>query len=222
LNMQGAGSSFNTDTIKKKLQLKGDFKVANAVLKTINIAQMASGAISGVIAKIPVLSGKKVNVPANKESRYELISSNFTMANGMIDAPNFVGKADVHGVDIKGSTKMGLIDESLDAKWELVDTHRVLSAEYNVPNPMGGTINNILAKAEKDPIILPITVGCKWTAPCPNYASSVEYLAGVAAGRLAKGLGEGAKAKATSAVQGALQKVIGGGGGNPLKKLFGH
>ena len=226
----GAGSSFNPDEIKKKLQMKGDFKVANAAFKSMDIAKMASSAIgdslSKISGKVPALQGKKVNVPSNKESRYEMISSNFTISGGMLDAPNFMAKAAPHnGVDIKGDTKMGLVDESLDAKWELVDTQKVLGAELNVPNPIpgGGTINNILAKGEKDPVIFPITVGCKWSAPCPNYTSSAEYLAGVVAGRLAKSVGEGAKAKVQSTVQDAVKKAIGGGGGaNPLKKLFGR
>jgi len=224
----GAGSSFNPDLIKKKLQMKGDFKVANAAFKSMDIAKMANSAIgdslSKISGKVPALQGKKVNVPSNTESRYEMISSNFTISGGMLDAPNFLAKAAPHhGVDIKGDTKMGLIDESLDAKWELVDTQKVLGAELNLTNPIsGGMINNVLAKSEKDPVIFPITVGCKWSAPCPNYTSSAEYLAGVVAGRLAKSVGEGAKAKVQSTVQDAVKKAIGGGGGNPLKKLFGR
>ena len=225
-SMQGAGSSFNADEIKKKLQLKGDFKIANAVFKTMDIVKVASEAINGAIAKlaskIPSLQGKKLNVSANGAARYD-VSSNFTINGGFLDAPNFLAKAaPKSSVDVRGSTKMGLIDESLDAKWEIVDTQHVLGADQvSPPNPLGGgPINNILAKAEKDPVIFPITVGCKWSAPCVNYTGSVEYLAGVVAGRLTKSAGSAVKAKAVDAVQ----KALGGSlpAGNPLKKLFGH
>ncbi len=226
VSMQGAGSSFNPDEIKRKLQLKGDFKIANASFKTIDVARVANSAIgdalSKISSKVPSLQGKKVNVPANKESRYEMVSSNFTISGGMLDAPNFFAKAAAkQGVDIKGSTKMGLIDESLDAKWELIDSQHVTGSDQVSVSIAGKTINNVLAKGEKDPVIFPITVGCKWSAPCPNYTSSAEYLAGVAAGRLTKAVGDEAKSKVQNAVQDAVKKAI-GGGGNPLKNLFGH
>jgi hypothetical protein len=222
-SMQGAGSSFNADEIKKSLQLKGDFKIANATFKTIDIARIANSAIgdsiSKISSKVPALQGKKVNVPANKESRYD-VSSNFTMSGGYLDAPNFVAKANTGGsFDIKGSTKMGLIDESLDAKWEILDTQRTIQP-LNVQ--VGSkSVNNVLAKGEKDPVIFPIIVNGKWSSPTPNYTATAEYLAGVAAGRLTKAVGEEAKAKVQGAVQDAVKKAI-GGGGNPLKGLFGR
>lgn len=225
MNMSGAGASFNAEEIKRKLQLKGDFKIMNATFKTIDVARIANSAIGEVISKlggkIPALQGKKVNVPANKESRYD-VSSSFTLSGGTLDAPNFVAKALTGGsLDVKGATKMGLIDESLDAKWELVDTKGTIPP-VNVTNPIGGgQINNILAKGEKDPVILPITVNGKWSSPNTNYAATAEYLAGVTAGRLAKSVGEGAKAKAKTVVEDAVKKAI-GGGNNPLKGLFGR
>ena len=149
--------------------------------------------------------------------RYDIENEAF-----QLDAPNFFAKAAAkQGVDIKGSTKMGLIDESLDAKWELIDSQHVTGSDQVSVSIAGKTINNVLAKGEKDPVIFPITVGCKWSAPCPNYTSSAEYLAGVAAGRLTKAVGDEAKSKVQNAVQDAVKKAI-GGGGNPLKNLFGH
>ena len=220
-NMQGSGSSFNADEIKKKLQVKGDFKVTNAMFKTIDVARMANLAIGDSIGKIaskvPALQGKKVNIPANKDSRYEAVTGKFTLANGVMEAPDFYAKAaPKSGIDIKGYTKMGLIDESLDTKWELVDSQHLIE-------PLNLTIGsrtvvNVLAKGDQDPLILPITVGCKWSAPCPSYTSTAEYLAGVTAGRVAKAAGEEVKAKAKSAVEDAVKKAIGGG----LKGLFGR
>ncbi len=222
-NMQGAGSSFNADEIKKKLQLKGDFKIANAMFKSIDAARMANSAlgdsIAKIAAKVPALQGKKVNISLNKETRYEMVSSQFTLANGYLEAPNFFAKAAVKsGIDIKGYTKMGLIDESLDAKWELIDSqHLVDPINVTVGNK---TIINALAKGDNEPLIFPITVGCKWSSPCPNYTSSAEYLAGVTLGRATKAIGEEAKEKVKNVVQDAVKKAI--GGGNPLKGIFGR
>jgi len=221
--MQGSGASFNADEIKKKLQVKGDFKVANAMFKTIDVARIANQAIGDAIgkvgSKVPALQGKKVNIPGDKDTRYELVSGKFTLSNGVMEAPDFYAKAAPRsGVDIKGYTKMGLMDESLDTKWELIDAqHLVEPLNISIGSK---TVVNALAKGDKDPLILPITVGCKWTAPCPSYTSTAEYLAGVTASRVAKAAGEEVKAKAKSAVEDAVKKAI--GGGNPLKGLFGR
>ena len=174
-----------------------------------------SGSLGKIAGKVPMLAGKKINPSANSGSKYDVISSNFTINNGILDAPNFMAKAAPKaGIDIRGSTKMGLIDESLDAKWELVDTQRVTGADQLSVNLAGTTLNNVLAKSEKDPVIIPITVGCKWSAPCPNYSQLPEYFAGIALGRLSSGAGGAAKTQATNAIK---QGVT-----NGLKKLFGH
>jgi uncharacterized protein involved in outer membrane biogenesis len=219
MNAQGGGASFNTIEIKKLLQLKGDFKILNAQFKSMDIAKMANEAISGSIAKIankvPLLQGKKLEVSSNADSKYDMVSSSFTINNGMLDAPNFVAKAsEKRGIDIKGSTKMGLIDESLDAKWELIDTQHMTGAHAISVQVGGKTVNNVLAKGDKEPVVIPISVGCKWSAPCVNYAGVPEYLAGIAAGRLGKASVDVVKEKAQDEVKKAI--------GNGLKGLFGH
>ncbi len=217
--VQGGGASFNPAPAKQHLQMKGDFKVVNAQFKTMDIAKMANDAISGslskIASKVPMLAGKKVNASSNSGSKYDLISGNFTISNGVLDAPNFSAKAAAKaGIDIRGATKMGLIDESLDAKWELIDTQHMTGADQLNANVAGKDIKNILAKNEKDPVTIPITVGCKWSAPCPNYSQLPEYFAGIALGRLSHAVPEVAKQKVMDAVK---QGLPGG-----LKKLFGH
>ena len=227
-SIQGGGSSFNSETIKRKLQLKGEFKIVNAQFKSLDIAKMASDALTGAVAKIgdkvPLLKGKKIDSRANVGSKYELISSNFTIQNGVLDAPNFIAKAAVkQGIDLKGSTKMGLIDESIDAKWEMIDTQKLTGADQFSVNVAGKNINNVLAKSETEPVILPITVTGKWSAPTTHYDQVVEYLAGVAGKRLGGAATEAVKAQAKSAVQDAVKKAIGNQNlGDGLKKLFGH
>ncbi|MBC7397763.1 MAG: AsmA family protein [Bdellovibrionales bacterium] len=216
---QGGGASFNTETAKKRLQMKGDFKFSNAQFKTIDIAKIANDAINGSIGKIadkvPFLKGKNFKVNENGDSRYDSITSHFTINGGVLDAPDFVAKATPkRGIDLRGSTKMGLMDQSLDAKWELIDTYHVTGADqFNVA--VGGKqIHNFLAKGEKDAVIIPISVGCKWSAPCVNYSAAPEYLAGVAAGRLSNVAQDVVKEK----VQEAGKKIL----GDQFKKLFGH
>jgi uncharacterized protein involved in outer membrane biogenesis len=218
-SIQGGGASFNSDVAKRKLQMKGDFKVINASFKTIDIARMANDAINGSLGKIadkvPVLKGKNLRVNSNAGSKYDLISSSFTISNGVMDAPNFVAKASPkNGIDLKGSIKMGLIDQSLDARWELTDTYHVTGADQLSVNIAGKEIKNFLAKNEKDAVVIPFTVGCKWSTPCPNYSQVPEYLAGVAAGRLKNIATDVVKEKVKDAAKGALQ--------NGLKGLFGR
>ena len=68
-------------------------------------------------------------------------------------------------------------------------------------------------------MIIPISVGCKWSAPCTKYDQTAEYLAGVVANRLSKAAPDIIKAKA----QDMIKKAVGGGNiGDGLKKLFGH
>ncbi|MBS1960325.1 MAG: AsmA family protein [Bdellovibrionales bacterium] len=224
-SISGGGSSFNAAEIKKNLQIKGDFKLTDAMFKSIDVAKMATEAVNKSITKIgekvPGIGGKTVTVPGNADSKYEVMSSNFTMAGGFLEAPNFIAKAaQKRGIDIKGYTKMGLVDESLDAKWELIDSQKMLPPVNAAV--AGKQINNVLAKGDNDPLILPIDVGCKWSQPCTNYSKVPEYLAGVAAGRVAKAAGDVAKSKA----QEALQKAVGDKAPdvikNGLKGLFGN
>ncbi len=222
-SLEGSGASFNTLPAKKKLQLKGEFKVLDGAFQTMDIAKMANEALQGSVAKIaekvPVLKGKNLQIGTRADSRYESISGHFTIAGGVLDAPDFFAKAaPKRGIDLKGSTKMGLIDESIDAKWELIDTHHVTGADQIQVNIAGKTISNVLAKGEKDPLILPVSVGCKWSAPCVSYTQVPEYLAGVALARVGKGAEEAAKDKVKEAVKGAVQEGV----GKALKGLFGR
>ena len=222
-SVQGGGSSFNPDTAKKNLQMKGEFKVVNGAFASMDIAKMANEAINGSIVKIaekiPALKGKNFHVNPNADSKYDLISSNFTISQGFLDAPNFVAKAALkRGVDLKGATRMGLVDESIDAKWELIDLQRVTGADQLTVNIAGKDIRNFLAKSEKDPVILPVSVKCKWSAPCVSYTEVPEYLAGVATTRLSHVAQDVVKQKVQESVKKAVQDNV----GKALKGLFGR
>ena len=222
-SLEGNGASFNTLPAKKKLQLKGEFKILDGAFQTIDVAKMANEALQGSIAKIaekvPVLKGQNLQIGTRADSRYESISGHFSISGGVLDAPDFYAKAaPKRGIDLKGSTKMGLIDESIDAMWELIDTQRMTGADQIKVNIGGKTVSNVLAKGENDPLILPVSVGCKWSAPCVSYTQVPEYLAGVALARVGKGAEEAAKDKVKEAVKGAVQQGV----GKALKGLFGR
>ncbi len=222
-SIQGSGSSFNVKAAKRQLKMKGNFKVVNAAFRSMDIAKMANEAISGSLGKIadkvPVLKGKVLKLNSGADSKYDQISGSFTIANGTLEAPDFVAKAaPKRGVDLKGFTRMGLIDETLDAKWEITDTQRVTGADQLTVNIAGKNIQNFLAKSERDPVTLPITVGCKWSAPCMNYGQVPEFLAGVAAKRLGNVAQDVVKQKVQDSVKGAIEKGV----GNAIKGLFGR
>lgn len=222
-SVEGSGASFNVTPAKKRLQLKGEFKVLEGAFQTIDVAKMASEALQGSLAKIgdkvPVLKGQKIEIGTRADSRYESIGGHFSIAGGMLDAPDFYAKAaPKRGIDLKGSTKLGLMDESIEARWELIDTQRMTGADQLRVTLGGKTITNVLAKGEHEPLILPITIGCKWSAPCMSYTQVPEYLAGVALARVGKGAEEAAKAKVKEAVKNAVQEGV----GKALKGLFGR
>ena len=225
-SMKGDGASFNPGPAKKNLSLKGDFKLVNGAFETMDIAKIADQAINGslekVADKVPLLKGRGLKVKSSGGSKYELMSGTFTIKNGVLEAPDFNAKAAPKGgIDLKGMTKMGLIDEALEAKWELTDTQRITGADQLSVEVAGRTIRNYLAKSEKDPVTLPISVGCKWSAPCVNTTAIPEYLAGIAAHRLMGEATQGVKQKVQEKVQDAVKNAVKNGVGNALKGLFG-
>jgi uncharacterized protein involved in outer membrane biogenesis len=225
-SLKGDGASFNPGPAKKNLSMKGDFKLVNGAFETMDIAKIADQAINGslgkVADKIPLLKGRGLKVKSSGGSKYDLMSGTFTIKDGVLEAPDFNAKAAPKGgIDLKGMTKMGLLDESLEAKWELTDTQRITGADQLSVEVAGRTIRNYLAKSEKDPVTLPVTVGCKWSAPCVDSAAIPEYLAGIAAHRLMGEATQGVKQKVQEKVQDAVKNAVKNGVGNALKGLFG-
>lgn len=218
-SLDASGASFNPETAKRKLVAKGSFQIANAKFATIDVMKMVSEAISNAVAKvgdkIPGIKNRAPKVSGNRESKYKSVTGTFTIQDGKLRAPDFSALAvQDHGLDLKGATELGLIDQSLDAKWEIIDTYRLTGASEISANIAGKEIKNILAKGENDPVMIPVSVGCKWSAPCPKYDEAPIYFAKIAADRVAKGATQAFKAQATDKVKDALK------GG--LKSLFGR
>ncbi len=205
--MEGQGSSFNPEPAKLNLDAKGRMEVKNAVFLTIDVGRMAAEAINKgldrVAEKVPAVKGKAIKRLPSRESRYQLISSDFSIRGGKFSAPNFVAKSNPkQGIDLKGRTVLGLKDQSIDADWELIDTYNLTQARF--PVEVGGVqVEHILAEGD-GPVRFPVHVGCTMQSPCYSYTQVPEHLAKVAL----KNLSESAKGKAKAVVQQKAQEKL--------------
>lgn len=198
-SMNGAGSSFNADKATMNLNAKGNLKITDAAFATIDVGKVAGGAINDglekLAKKLPQAQGKKVN-PPGRESKYESISSDFTIAGGKFSMPNFFAKAAPNdGIDIKGVTVVGLKDMSLKTEWQLIDTYNFTKAADVSVEAQGVKVPRILAEG-KGPVKIPVSAGCNVAEPCFNYTEVPEYLAAVALENVGNAVGGKFKAEA--------------------------
>lgn len=177
-----AGRSLDVETAKKLLSAKGSFEIQKAELLSADLAGWMAEALQksmgGLAEKIPGLKDKKISVPASlKNPKYTSLKADFQIQGGVFKMPNFEGKAVPNlGLDLKGTTELGLVDESLKAEWMVSDTYDLTGASKVDASIRGVSVPKILA--DSDGVVrLPIVVGCKWTAPCPSYEKVPEYLA---------------------------------------------
>ncbi len=204
----GQGASFNSEAAKSNLKAKGKMAVKDATFGTIDVGKMASEAVNKgierVAEKVPQAKGKSVGMPGGKESKYELISSTFTIENGHFKAPDFATKAAPNnGIDLKGDTDVGLKDFALKTRWEVIDTFNLLKARDISVEQAGVKVDHILAEGN-GPVKFVVSAGCTCLAPCYSYTEVPEYLAKVALNNVAAAVG----AKAKAEVQNKIQQVI--------------
>ena len=228
LNMttSGNGSSFNPDQAKQHLNLKGKLTVTDAVFASMDIGKMVSEGIASGMSKvgdkIPALKGKKAPGLPNKDAHYDSISSDFSIAGGKFSAPNFYAKASKgSSVDLKGATEFGLIDQSIHAKWDVIDSQNLTKARDISVDISGTKVDHILAKGN-DPVSFPVTVSGTLAAPVYSYSEVPEYFAKIAMGNVAsaaKGRVKDEAIKRVSDLAPAPAKNLIQGLG---KKLFGH
>ncbi|MBS1961861.1 MAG: AsmA family protein [Bdellovibrionales bacterium] len=212
--IEGSGSSFNPETAKKNLNAKGSLKVTDAEFASIDVAKMASEAINKaldkVAEKIPAAKGKSIKSLPDKSSRYEFIASDFTISGGRFSAPNFNAKAMKNqGLDLRGSTEVGLIDQELKADWEIIDTYNLTHARDVGFEVSGINVPSALAEGG-NPVVIPVSVACKYTAPCPSYGKVPEHFVKVAFENTKRGATEAAKAKAVDTAKDAGKKLLKG------------
>jgi uncharacterized protein involved in outer membrane biogenesis len=228
-NIQGSGSSFNPEPAMRNLNAKGSLKVTNATFATLDIGRMASDAVNRAVEqvsqKVPMLKGMALRTPPGKDSRYDWIASDFTISGGVFQAPNFATQAATgFAVDLKGATRLGLLDLALKADWEVIDTHNVLKARDLSVQVAGTDVPHVLAQGD-GPVRFPVSVSGTAMAPQFSTLQVPEYLAKVAGENLAKAAGNRAKAelkqRATEALGNAAQKAA-PAIKNALKGLFGR
>lgn len=221
LDMNGEGASFNPTPAISNLKAKGKMKVQNATLTTVDVGKIVSEGLGGAIAKVsdkvPGMKGKQVGLPGG-QSKYELISSDFSISDGRFSAPNFVGKAVPHqGIDLKGDVAVGLKDQSLKANLQVIDTYNLTHARDIAVAIGGSQVEHVLAEGN-GPVKFPITVGCTLSAPCYSYTQVAEYFVKIAmsnaTGALKKNAARSLIKQAPPGVQDQLQ--------NLGKKFFGH
>ncbi len=210
-SMDGTGASFNPTPAKQNLKAKGNMRVEKATFATIDIGKLTSEALNQAIdriaAKYPALKGKKVGVPPGRESRYDFISSDFTIDGGRFKAPNLQARAEQNqGVDLRGYTEVGMIDYGLKANWQVIDTYNLTkAADLNI-DVAGTQIPRALAPGN-EPVQFPVTVGCKITAPCYTYTEVPEFLAGLVLKNATRAAEGRAKAELQNKASSLIQKA---------------
>jgi hypothetical protein len=224
--MSGAGASFNTEPAMSNLKAKGSMKIENATFGTIDVGKMASEAVNKAIErvaeKVPQVKGKSVGMPGGKESRYDLVSSSFSINEGRFDAPDFATKAAKDsGIDLKGDTQVGLKDLSLKTAWQVIDTYNLLKARDLSVDVAGTQVPHILAEGN-GPVKFTVHAGCTCLQPCYSYTEvpeelmkvAVNNVTGAATGRakeeVRKKIESVIPKSAPPAVQDAIKKFGGG------------
>ncbi len=184
----GKGQSFNSDKLLKNLNLNGNFNVVNATFASVDVTKMASEGVNGSIdslkKKYPAIKVKGVGGMGDKKSTYEYVGSDFTMLNGVFKAPNFHAKAKPNnGIDIKGYTELGLIEDQMKAKWNVVDTYNWTKLADVSISSKGVKVDRLFAEGA-DPVRFPVSVGCKLSEPCYDTAEAAKHLGKVAANNI--------------------------------------
>lgn len=207
----GNGKSLNFDQILPQLKLDGSFAFVDFKFATIDIGKIFEEGINQVIVKnsqkIPGIKDKQVGLMKNYKMRFSRFSSKFKLQSGIVDINNTeIIAYPNEGVDIKGTTKVDLLQDKISASWEIIDTYNItkvkeLSVSYN-----GIIVNNILVEPNK-PFIFPIKIGCKLSLPCYDYKDAVERLTKIALKNIERSVTNIIK-KEPSKITDQLQKII--------------
>ena len=223
-DIAGEGASFNPDPAMQNLKARGNLKVAQANFTTIDVGKMVSEALNKSIEKVgekvPQVKGKGLHSIPSGKTKYDLVSSDFTIAGGIFTAPNFVAKAAPNdGIDLRGDVTVGMKEKSLKTNWEVIDTYDLTGAKAISVDQAGVHVDHILAEGN-GPIKFPIHAGCTLLAPCYSYTEVPEYFAKVALGNVTNAVAGRAKAEVQNRVQNAIKNVAPAPVQDQLNKLF--
>jgi hypothetical protein len=222
--MKAQGVSFHPDKAQKALRASGSFQVAQASFHSIDIMKMLKEVVrdtlSNVAEKVPALKGKSLDRIPDITAQYQTVSSDFAIGDQKFSAPHFVAIAvPQKGVDLKGTTLLGLKDGSLETHWEVTDTHNLTHLKDVSIDVQGVNVPHLLAEGNQ-PVKFSVHVGCQLTAPCYSYKEVPEAFAKIAL----KNMSQAAKGKLESTLKEkggeALKKALPRDLGNKLKGLF--
>ncbi|MDR3608543.1 MAG: AsmA family protein [Oligoflexia bacterium] len=206
LDMSGTGKSLNAEPATRNLNAKGKLRVTDATFTTLDVSKMVVDGINGAIAriedKVPLLKGKALpqKLPSGG-SRYDSISTSFTIAQGAFNAPDFVAKASPNrGIDLKGSATVGLLDKSLRAHFDVIDTYNLTRAR---------DIGNHLLADGNNPVHFPVDVSGTLSAPQYGYGAATESLVTIALKNTTRSAAQGLLKQAPPSVQNALKGLLG-------------
>ncbi len=129
------------------------------------------------------------------------------MAGGKLSLPNFVAQAEPNsGIDLKGRTSLGMVDESVEADWEVIDTYNLTHARDLSVNIQGVDVKSILADGSQ-PVKFSVHVGCTRSQPCYSYGQVPEYFAKVALANVSRSVQGKAKAELVKKAEEAVKNI---------------
>ena len=210
-SLDGNGSSFNSATATKNLKASGNFKIGNARFATVDIGKVLQEALNRYLemgaTKVAALKGKKIEKLPDTAAFYEFATADFKIDDGRLSMPNFYAKAMPNaGLDLKGRTEVGLIDDKLSAQWEILDPFNISHAADFSPDAAGVTVPRILAEPGA-PVRVPVDAGCTTASPCVDYGKVPVHFGAVVSANIARAAGEKAKAEATKAVRKQVEQI---------------
>ncbi len=182
--IKGHGSSLDPQWAMPHLEANGDLKIENATFATIDIAKMVGDSLDKMIGKlghqIQDLKTKTVKKLADGSMKYQSITSDFSISQGQLRAPHFFAQAKPQaGIDIKGTTTVGLQDGSLNADWNVIDTYHLTHAQDLSVDYQGVHVDHLLSE-DHSPFRFPIHVGCTLQSPCYSDTEVLEFLSKIA------------------------------------------
>jgi len=210
-NMKAQGAGFNPDPALSNLKANGSMKVTDASFASIDVGKMVSEALNKSIdklaEKVPSVKGKTLPSMPHGATKYEFISSDFSIGGGKFTAPNFVAKSMPNqGIDLKGTVTVGMKDYSLDTSWEITDTYNMTKARDLSVDQAGIRVDHILAEGNS-PVHFPVHAGCTIKAPCYSYTDVPAALGKVALANVGKAASGRAKSEVKKQAEALIQKM---------------
>lgn len=224
LQTTGSGLGLDFESALAHLKTSGSFKIDQPVFLMVDAMKVFKEGVFNswekLQEKIPVLKGKNLPSLPFSEIKYEQISSDFSIRDGVFLIPNFFAKA-IHnqGFDLKGEADIQLRQYLLRSSWKLIDTYNLTRLQDLSVEKGGVTIEHILAEPHM-PILFPFRVGCSCFNPCYEYSEIPEHFLKVILANFSNGINAHAKEEAKKKLENVIQQVLPTDIQGKLKGLF--